>query len=124
MNGVTKALAATAATVLLAGCAATHAASRSERPHRQPQVAPVVTIDRKPPPPLLASPGDHGAVVREIQARLRQIDWYFGDVTGDYAASTAEAVRGFQAKRGIAVTGNVNQRTLDLLEGMTTEPTN
>ena len=32
-------------------------------------------------------------------------------------------MRGFQAKRGIPVTGEVDQRTLDLLEGMTTEPT-
>jgi peptidoglycan hydrolase-like protein with peptidoglycan-binding domain len=67
--------------------------------------------------------GDHGKRVREIQARLRQIDWYFGDVTGDYDSQTVTAIRGFQAKRVIPVTGAVDRRTLDRLDGMTTTPT-
>ncbi len=73
--------------------------------------------------PALFAPGDSGPEVREIQARLRQIAWFFGDVSDSYGDQTAEAVRGFQAKRMIPVTGEVDQRTLDLLEGMTTEPT-
>jgi peptidoglycan hydrolase-like protein with peptidoglycan-binding domain len=73
--------------------------------------------------PALYSPGDDGPEVREIQARLRQIAWFFGDVTGHYGAPTRTAVTGFQGKRGIPQTGSVDQRTLDLLEGMTTEPT-
>ena len=73
--------------------------------------------------PALFEAGDSGEQVREIQARLRQIAWFFGDVTDHYGDQTAEAVRGFQAKRQIPVTGAVDQRTLDLLEGMTTEPT-
>lgn len=73
--------------------------------------------------PALYSPGDDGPEVREIQARLRQIAWFFGDVTGRYGPPTRQAVAGFQAKRGIPVTGRVDQRTLDLLEAMTTEPT-
>ena len=36
---------------------------------------------------------------------------------------TTAAVRGFQAKREIPVTGEVDQRTLDRLHAMTTEPT-
>ena len=28
--------------------------------------------------------------VREIQARLRQIGWFFGDVTDDYGGDTVE----------------------------------
>ncbi len=67
--------------------------------------------------------GDQGKGVRELQARLRQIAWYFGDVNGSYDAQTVTAVRGFQAKRVIPVTGKVDQRTLDRLEGMTTNPT-
>jgi hypothetical protein len=73
-------------------------------------------------PPLFQL-GDSSAEVREVQARLRQIAWYFGDVSDYYGEQTAEAVRGFQAKRMIPVTGAVDQRTLDLLQGMTTEPT-
>ena len=49
--------------------------------------------------------------------------WFVGDVTDDYGSATETAVRGFQAKRGIAVTGYVDQRTLDRLDAMTREPT-
>jgi peptidoglycan hydrolase-like protein with peptidoglycan-binding domain len=73
--------------------------------------------------PALFSRGDSGPEVREIQARLRQIAWFFGDVTDQYGDQTATAVRGFQAKRQIPVTGEVDRRTLDLLNGMTREPT-
>ena len=73
--------------------------------------------------PTLFGPGDSGSQVREIQARLRQIGWFFGDVSDDYGEVTTEAVSGFQAKRMVPATGKVDQRTLDLLEGMTSEPT-
>jgi peptidoglycan hydrolase-like protein with peptidoglycan-binding domain len=73
--------------------------------------------------PTLFGPGDVGPQVREIQARLRQIGWFFGDVTTSYGADTAAAVTGFQEKRRVPATGKVDQRTLDLLEGMTSEPT-
>ena len=73
--------------------------------------------------PPLYQLGDSSGEVREVQARLRQIAWFFGDVSDYYGEQTAEAVRGFQAKRMIPVTGAVDQRTLDLLQGMTTEPT-
>jgi hypothetical protein len=67
--------------------------------------------------------GDEGRQVREIQARLRQIGWFAGDVTGYFGPKTKAAVEGFQAKRKLRVTGRVNATTLTLLEGMTTEPT-
>ena len=73
--------------------------------------------------PALYSAGDTGSEVREIQARLRQIAWFFGDVSDSYGDQTVAAVRGFQAKRMIPATGDVDQRTLDLLHGMTSEPT-
>ncbi len=75
------------------------------------------------PGPTLYGPSDHGADVRALQARLRQLAWYFGDVTGSYDSDTMAAVKGFQAKRGIPVTGDVDQRTLGLLNAMTTAPT-
>jgi peptidoglycan hydrolase-like protein with peptidoglycan-binding domain len=71
----------------------------------------------------LYSAGDTGSDVRAIQARLEQIGWYFGDVTGTYDSQTVTAVKGFQAKRVIPVTGAVDQRTLDRLDAMTTAPT-
>jgi len=75
----------------------------------------------EPGRPLL-SHGDKGDKVRDLQARLAQLYWYSGRATGDYDDVTVEAVRGFQAKRRIPVTGAVDQRTLDRLHGMTTEP--
>jgi peptidoglycan hydrolase-like protein with peptidoglycan-binding domain len=75
------------------------------------------------PGQALLRAGDAGHDVRVLQARLRQIDWYFGDVNGEYDAQTVTAVRGFQAKRAIPVTGDVDQRTMDRLTGMTTAPT-
>jgi peptidoglycan hydrolase-like protein with peptidoglycan-binding domain len=75
-----------------------------------------------PGPPILSA-GDQGAEVRDLQARLVAIQWILGDVTGRYDAETVRAVRGFQAKREIPVTGEVDQRTLDRLYGMTYQPT-
>jgi len=75
------------------------------------------------PGPALLSPGDEGDEVRDLQARLKQIAWYFGDVSGTFDDQTVEAVNGFQAKRQIPVTGEVDQRTLDRLDAMTLTPT-
>ena len=61
--------------------------------------------------------------MREIQARLRQIEWFSGDVTDFYGDQTKTAVAGFQGKRGFPVTGAVDQRTLTRLEEMSSEPT-
>ncbi|HWM72359.1 MAG TPA: peptidoglycan-binding domain-containing protein, partial [Nocardioides sp.] len=65
------------------------------------------------PGPALLEPDDEGAEVKDLQARLKQIDWFEADVTGFYGEVTTEAVRGFQAKREIPVTGEVDQRTLN-----------
>jgi peptidoglycan hydrolase-like protein with peptidoglycan-binding domain len=76
----------------------------------------------RPGPTVLAA-GDSGDHVRDLQARLKQLAWYFGDVTGTYDAATITAVKGFQAKRAIPVTGDADRRTLDRLDAMTTTPT-
>jgi peptidoglycan hydrolase-like protein with peptidoglycan-binding domain len=72
--------------------------------------------------PLLER-GDTGMWVRQVQARLEQVRWFDGSVTGRYGRSTVEAVQGFQAKRKIPVTGEVDRRTLSRLKEMTREPT-
>lgn len=73
--------------------------------------------------PRLLGPGDRGRPVRDLQARLRQIDWFQSDVTGFYGRLTTTAVRGFQTKRGIPVTGVVDRRTHARLHAMTAKPT-
>ncbi|WP_148613649.1 L,D-transpeptidase family protein [Nocardioides rubriscoriae] len=95
-------------------------------PRPAPTPSPAPTVAPEPelvPGPALLSPGDAGDEVRELQARLRQIDWFNQDVTGTYGDVTREAVEGFQAKREIPVTGEVDQRTMDRLLSMTSEPT-
>ncbi len=75
------------------------------------------------PGPALLKKGDTGDRVKDLQARLKQLAWYSGDITGTYGDSTVAGVKGFQAKREIPVTGAVDQRTLDRLYGMTRKPT-
>jgi peptidoglycan hydrolase-like protein with peptidoglycan-binding domain len=74
------------------------------------------------PGPTIIGPGDEGRDVRELQARLKQIGWFFGDVTPDYGDQTEEAVSGFQTKREIPSTGEVDQRTWNRLVAMTYDP--
>jgi peptidoglycan hydrolase-like protein with peptidoglycan-binding domain len=100
------------------------------RPAPEPDPKPAPEPEREPAPepelvpgPALLSPGDEGDDVRRLQARLRQIDWFNQDVTGTYGDVTRTAVEGFQAKREIPVTGEVDQRTMDRLTAMTSEPT-
>lgn len=98
------------------------APTAADEPTRRPTHLPT----RQPtlvPGPRLLGPGDQGDEVRDLQARLKQIYWFNTDVTGVYGDVTATAVRGFQAKREIPVTGEVDQRTLDRLRAMTSTPT-
>ena len=89
-----------------------------------PPVAPVVVAPPEPlPVPPLLAPGDKGDEVRDLQARLKQLAWYFPDVDGVYGDVTVEAVRGFQEKRGFDVTGEVDRRTMQRLGRMTSTPT-
>ena len=44
-------------------------------------------------------------------------------ITGSYGQATAKGVSGFQGKRGLQQTGEVDQRTWSRLTGMTRRPT-
>ncbi len=79
--------------------------------------------NRLVPGPALLAPGATGPRVRDLQARLKQIGWWTGAVADSYSTLTVAAVKGFQDKRRIPVTGEVDQRTLDTLLGMTRTPT-
>jgi len=109
--------------------------SPTPTPTTTPPVEPVVTPPPTPTPtptpkpvelvpgPRLLGQGDSGPQVRDLQARLKQIAWFGSDISGTYGDLTRDAVRGFQAKREIPVTGEVDQRTRDRLSAMTTPPT-
>lgn len=68
-------------------------------------------------------PGDTGGRVRELQARLQQLDWFSGKITEHYGAATAAAVKGFQHKRGLPSTGELDETTWARLVAMTRQPT-
>ncbi len=73
--------------------------------------------------PALLSSGSSGDSVRELQVRLRQLDWFSGSITGTYGPATRSGVAGFQAKRGLPETGAVDQATRTRLRSMTRTPT-
>lgn len=53
---------------------------------------------------------------RGLQARLRQLGFYAGEVDGDYGERTELAVWGFQMQQGISATGRADDATLAALE--------
>ena len=59
--------------------------------------------------------GSSGAVVREIQTRLKNWGYYSGAVDGVYGSKTEEAVRWFQRKNGLSADGQVGNQTLAAL---------
>ncbi|WP_082588540.1 MULTISPECIES: L,D-transpeptidase family protein [unclassified Terrabacter] len=83
------------------------------------------TVEPKPTPVpvIVLRAGDTGPKVRSLQARLRQLRWFDGDVSDRYGSRTTAAVRGFQAKRGFDATGTLDERTWDKLVSMTHRPT-
>ncbi|MEU9241571.1 L,D-transpeptidase family protein [Streptomyces sp. NPDC048385] len=87
-------------------------------PAPEPTPSAVETV----PPHIVFTRGDTGTGVRELQARLRQVAWLFDGPTGTYDDLTAEAVKGFQGKRGLPRTGETDAVTWRLLVGMTHRP--
>ncbi|GAA2577427.1 MULTISPECIES: L,D-transpeptidase family protein [Streptomyces] len=71
---------------------------------------------------VLWKPGDSGRDVRELQARLRQVEWLVDGPTGTYDDPTERAVSGFQGKRGLPRTGRTDTVTWQRLLGMSHEP--
>lgn len=66
--------------------------------------------------------GSQGRDVREVQARLTQIGWFDADPSGFYGSVTAARVTGFQRKRGLPATGEMDRTTWRRLLLMTREP--
>ncbi|MFF2368337.1 L,D-transpeptidase family protein [Streptomyces sp. NPDC058122] len=74
------------------------------------------------PAEVLWSRGDRGDAVRGAQARLHQVAWLITPPTGTYDARTVAAVKGFQGKRGLPRTGELDTVTWQRLRRMTHEP--
>lgn len=56
--------------------------------------------------------GSSGAVVTQIQTKLKSWGYYTGSVDGVYGSGTERAVRAFQQKNGLAVDGKTGTQTL------------
>ncbi|MFF5500924.1 L,D-transpeptidase family protein [Streptomyces roseolus] len=72
---------------------------------------------------VLMADGDENEQVRELQARLRQLDHFDRAPTGFYGSITGKAVSAFQKKRGLPATGSVDEATWQRLVGLSRKPT-
>ncbi|WP_189947995.1 L,D-transpeptidase family protein [Streptomyces roseolus] len=72
---------------------------------------------------VLMKDGDENEQVRELQARLRQLDHFDRAPTGFYGSITGKAVSAFQKKRGLPATGSVDETTWQRLLGLSRKPT-
>ena len=71
----------------------------------------------------LSKIGSRGTEVRNIQSRLKSWGYYFYTVDGIYGWRTAEAVKKFQRKHGLAVDGICGPATLQKIGLPTGKPT-
>ncbi|MFJ8295970.1 L,D-transpeptidase family protein [Streptomyces sp. NPDC094447] len=72
---------------------------------------------------VLMGDGDENEQVRELQARLRQLDHFDRAPTGFYGTMTAGSVKAFQRKQGLPRTGSVDGATWQALLGASRNPT-
>lgn len=59
--------------------------------------------------------GSSGAVVSQIQTKLKNWGYYSGDVDGIYGSATERAVCAFQRKNGLTADGKAGAQTLEAL---------
>ena len=59
--------------------------------------------------------GDEGDDVEALQTRLKELQYYTGEITGNYKERTQKAVEEFQADFELDVTGVADLRTLSIL---------
>ena len=61
---------------------------------------------------LLLSPAIANDQLRDVQGALKTRGFYYGEITGADSAETSAAIRRFQIRNGITVTGKLNAETL------------
>jgi peptidoglycan hydrolase-like protein with peptidoglycan-binding domain len=61
---------------------------------------------------LLGSAGFANDQVRNVQSELKSLGFYYGDVNGQTNAETTAAIRRYQIRNGLEVTGSLNKETL------------
>ena len=67
--------------------------------------------------------GDNGSAVLELQTMLKELGYYYGDLTGKFGSLTKTAVRKFQDDNSLTVDGVAGLKTLNLLRSKTGKET-
>ncbi|MGN0773834.1 MAG: peptidoglycan-binding protein [Candidatus Ventricola sp.] len=63
--------------------------------------------------------GSSGSAVLELQTMLKELSYYYGELTGNFGSLTKTAVRKFQDDNGLTVDGIAGVKTLNLLRSKT-----
>ena len=63
--------------------------------------------------------GDENSLVLELQTMLKELGYYYGDLTGKFGSLTKQAVRKFQDDQDLTVDGVAGSKTMNLLRSMT-----
>lgn len=67
--------------------------------------------------------GSSGTAVKELQTMLKELSYYYGELTGNFGTLTTRAVRKFQDDNNLTVDGIAGTKTLNLLRSKTNRPT-
>lgn len=67
------------------------------------------------PTPCILQKNSIGIEVKQLQQRLKDLDYYSGDVDGQYGTGTQTAVTAFQAQHGLKADGVAGEQTLAIL---------
>jgi peptidoglycan hydrolase-like protein with peptidoglycan-binding domain len=59
--------------------------------------------------------------IRDAQTELKRQGFYYGEIDGAAGAETTAAIRRFQIRNGLEVTGQLDEKTLDALDMKTVE---
>ncbi len=63
--------------------------------------------------------GDENSSVLELQTMLKELGYYYGDLTGSFGSLTKSAVRKFQDDQDLTVDGVAGTKTMNLLRSLT-----
>ena len=59
--------------------------------------------------------GNTGSEVKQLQTRLKELDYFYGDIGGNYLDKTVQAVKDFQKELGLTPDGVATAGLLDIL---------
>ncbi len=67
--------------------------------------------------------GDSGEDVKELQEKLYELGYYWGNITGNYLEGTTAAIQTLQGECGLEITGTADVKTQEKLFSLSVRPT-